>query len=82
LVETLGHGALPSKTRAAHSQNARQNWRIGSWSPSASARATGSACGCCARFEVQNLTNERIFDYYGIQRPARSFAVKLTGDWN
>ncbi len=29
-------------------------------------------------FEVSNLTDERVFDFYGVQRPGRSFHVKMT----
>ncbi len=29
-------------------------------------------------FEVQNFTNEKLFDDYGVQRPGRAFYVKLT----
>jgi vitamin B12 transporter len=28
--------------------------------------------------EVQNLTNAKVFDYYGVQRPGRAFYIKLT----
>lgn len=31
-------------------------------------------------FEVQNLTDERLFDYFGVQRPGRSVSLKLTGE--
>lgn len=30
--------------------------------------------------ESQNLTNQRLYDYYGVQRPGRSFFFKLTLD--
>lgn len=33
---------------------------------------------CTAAVEVQNLTDERVFDFYGLQRPGRSFHTKLT----
>lgn len=33
-------------------------------------------------FEVDNLTDERLYDYYGVQRPGRSYALKLIGDLN
>ncbi|MGD1895073.1 MAG: carboxypeptidase-like regulatory domain-containing protein [Cyclobacteriaceae bacterium] len=29
--------------------------------------------------EIQNLTNETVFDFFGVQRPGRAFFVKLTG---
>ncbi len=32
-------------------------------------------------FEVQNLTNERVYDFYGVQRPGRSFFWKMTVDY-
>ncbi|MEM6736836.1 MAG: carboxypeptidase-like regulatory domain-containing protein [Bacteroidota bacterium] len=31
--------------------------------------------------EVQNLTNEMVFDFFGVQRPGRAFFVKLTGQF-
>lgn len=31
-----------------------------------------------ATFEVHNLTNARVFDFYGLQRPGRSFHTKIT----
>src|SRR5262249_46970128 len=31
-------------------------------------------------FECQNLTDERAFDFYGVQRPGRSFHWKMTLD--
>ncbi|ARU59490.1 tonB family protein [Oleiphilus messinensis] len=31
--------------------------------------------------EVQNLTDEKLFDYYGVQRPGRAFYVKTTVDF-
>lgn len=31
-----------------------------------------------ATIEVQNLTDERVFDFYGLQRPGRSFHAKFT----
>ncbi len=33
---------------------------------------------CTATVEVQNLTDERVFDFYGLQRPGRSFHTKVT----
>lgn len=33
---------------------------------------------CTATFEVQNLTDERVYDFYGLQRPGRSFHTKFT----
>jgi vitamin B12 transporter len=30
-------------------------------------------------FEIDNLTDARLYDYYGVQRPGRSFNFKLTG---
>ncbi|MBK7973961.1 MAG: TonB-dependent receptor [Deltaproteobacteria bacterium] len=29
-------------------------------------------------FEVQNLTDERAYDFFGVERPGRSFALKVT----
>jgi vitamin B12 transporter len=31
-------------------------------------------------FEVQNFTDEKLYDDFGVQRPGRSFHFKLTGD--
>ena len=31
-------------------------------------------------FEVQNVTDEQVFDLFGLQRPGRSFYLKMTGD--
>jgi hypothetical protein len=31
-------------------------------------------------FEVNNVTDERVFDFYGSQRPGRAFSLKLTFD--
>lgn len=31
-------------------------------------------------FEVQNLTDERVYDLFGVQRPGRSFFLKLTAE--
>jgi len=32
-------------------------------------------------FEVQNLSNEKVFDFYGVQRPGRAFYWKMTFDY-
>jgi len=32
-------------------------------------------------FEIQNLSNEKVFDFYGVQRPGRSFYWKMTFDY-
>jgi len=32
-------------------------------------------------FEIQNLSNEKVFDFYGVQRPGRSFHWKMTFDY-
>jgi vitamin B12 transporter len=32
-------------------------------------------------FEIQNLTDAKVFDFYGVQRPGRSFYGKLTFDY-
>ncbi|MEM8508659.1 MAG: carboxypeptidase-like regulatory domain-containing protein [Bacteroidota bacterium] len=29
--------------------------------------------------EIQNLTNEKVFDFFGVQRPGRAFFIKFTG---
>ena len=34
----------------------------------------------CA-LEISNLTAARVYDFFGIQRPGRAFALKLTGDF-
>ena len=39
---------------------------------SSSARVTGS-------FEVHNFTNQRVYDFFGSERPGRSYYFKLTG---
>jgi vitamin B12 transporter len=31
-------------------------------------------------FEIDNLTNEDVFDFYGVQRPGRAFYVKTTAE--
>ncbi|MDF2695765.1 MAG: TonB-dependent receptor [Labilithrix sp.] len=31
-------------------------------------------------FEVQNLTDARVYDYFGVQRPGRAFFIKLTAE--
>ena len=31
-------------------------------------------------FEIDNLTDARVYDNYGVQRPGRAFYLKLTGD--
>jgi outer membrane receptor protein involved in Fe transport len=31
-------------------------------------------------FEASNLTDARVYDFFGIQRPGRAFALKLTGE--
>lgn len=31
-------------------------------------------------FEVQNLTDAQLYDFFGVQRPGRSFWLKLTGE--
>ncbi len=38
----------------------------------------GESTTLSTSFEVQNLTDERVFDFYGVQRPGRSFHVKMT----
>ncbi|MEL7306301.1 MAG: hypothetical protein AAGJ56_10790, partial [Myxococcota bacterium] len=30
--------------------------------------------------EVQNLTNERLFDFFGVERPGRAFFFKTTAE--
>lgn len=32
-------------------------------------------------FEIQNLSDEKVFDFYGVQRPGRSFYWKITADY-
>lgn len=32
-------------------------------------------------FEVQNLTDERVFDFYGVQRPGRGYYLKLAAEY-
>lgn len=31
-------------------------------------------------FEVDNVTNAQVYDFYGVQRPGRAFSVKVTAD--
>lgn len=31
-------------------------------------------------FEVQNLTGERVYDFFGVQRPGRTLSLKVTGE--
>ena len=31
-------------------------------------------------FEVDNVTDARLYDYFGVQKPGRSFSVKVTGE--
>jgi TonB family protein len=33
-----------------------------------------------ATFEVQNLADEKLYDFYGVQKPGRAFYLKLTAD--
>ncbi len=41
----------------------------------------GRDAGLAATLEVQNLTNEKIFDFYGVQRPGRAFFTKWTVEY-
>ncbi|MEM1413507.1 MAG: hypothetical protein AAGH15_01335, partial [Myxococcota bacterium] len=31
-------------------------------------------------FEVQNVGDARVFDFFGVQRPGRSYFLKLSGE--
>jgi outer membrane receptor protein involved in Fe transport len=31
-------------------------------------------------FEVDNVTNARVYDFFGVQRPGRAFFIKVTGE--
>jgi vitamin B12 transporter len=31
-------------------------------------------------FEVDNLTNAQLFDFFGVQKPGRAYSVKVTGE--
>ena len=31
-------------------------------------------------FEIQSVTDERVFDFFGVHRPGRSFFFKLTAE--
>jgi vitamin B12 transporter len=31
-------------------------------------------------FEIDNVTNEDVFDFYGVQRPGRAFYIKSTAE--
>jgi outer membrane receptor protein involved in Fe transport len=31
-------------------------------------------------FEVQNLTDARVFDSFGVQKPGRAFSLKVSGE--
>ncbi|MGC4088937.1 MAG: TonB-dependent siderophore myxochelin receptor MxcH [Polyangiaceae bacterium] len=37
-------------------------------------------CKIFSTFEIQNLTNERVYDFFGVQRPGRSLSLKLTAE--
>ena len=38
------------------------------------------ATSVSSSFEVQNLTDEKVYDVYGVQKPGRAFYVKITFD--
>lgn len=42
--------------------------------------ATRSARPVTVTFEVQNLTDERAFDFFGVQKPGRGYYLKLSGE--
>lgn len=42
---------------------------------------TGEKLALAMTLEAQNLTNEKLFDFYGVQRPGRAFFTKWTLDW-
>lgn len=50
-------------------------------SAGATYRVEGAALASSATAEVQNVTNEAVFDYFGVQRPGRAFFVKGTVDF-
>jgi len=41
----------------------------------------GAALRLAATLEVQNLTDAKLFDFYGVQRPGRAFFTKWTVDY-
>lgn len=41
----------------------------------------GEQLALAMTLEAQNLTNEKLFDFYGVQRPGRAFFTKWTLDW-
>ena len=41
----------------------------------------GDRFGSSTTLEVSNLTDERVFDFYGVQRPGRAFYVKTAVDF-
>jgi vitamin B12 transporter len=46
----------------------------------ASWRVTRDFTSVTSTFEVDNLTNAKAFDNYGVQRPGRAFYLKMTGE--
>jgi hypothetical protein len=33
-----------------------------------------------ATFEIQNLSDAKVYDFFGVQKPGRAYFLKLTGD--
>jgi outer membrane receptor protein involved in Fe transport len=43
-------------------------------------RVTRDVASVTSTFEIDNLTNAKAFDNYGVQRPGRAFYLKMTGE--
>ena len=41
---------------------------------------TRGPISCSTTFEVDNLFDEKLFDFFGVQRPGRSVSLKVTGE--
>jgi vitamin B12 transporter len=35
---------------------------------------------CTTTFEVDNVANAKLYDFFGVQRPGRTFAIRVTGE--
>lgn len=66
--ESFGHRALKDKVPSQLVHGLSISYRV---SGPASVTTT---------LDIHNLTDERVFDFFGVQRPGRSFFLKLTAD--
>ena len=41
---------------------------------------TSAGSSLRSSFEIDNLTNEDVFDFYGVQRPGRAFYFKTAAE--